>query len=129
MIGRYVMGRGLFEEKDGIDEEACLKMYDNNYDFYRIVLETFCKEIGNTYVNMKEKFATRDIESYRISVHSLKGSGASCGAVCLVRLATESNALIKEGKWEEAEKFHQPILDELERLMTLIPQRLEEKTK
>ena len=120
------MENSLFRENDGIDEEACLKMYDNSYDFYRLVLDTFCKEIGKTFVNMQETFAAKDVENYRISVHGLKGSGASCGAGHLVDLATRSNALIKEGKWDEAVQFHQPILDELERLMTLIPLRLEE---
>lgn len=43
MVGRYVMGRGLFEEKDGIDEEACLKMYDNNYDFTGSYLKRFAR--------------------------------------------------------------------------------------
>ena len=123
------MGNGLFREDDGIDEETCLSMYDNSYDFYKLVLDTFCKEIGKTYANMKETFASNDVEGYRISVHGLKGSGGSCGARELVRLATESNALIKEGKWDEAVKYHQPILEELERLMSLIPQRLEEQTK
>ena len=33
------MGNRLFKDNDGIDEDACLKMYDGSYDFYRIVLE------------------------------------------------------------------------------------------
>ena len=123
------MGNRLFKDNDGIDEDACLKMYDGSYDFYRTVLEALCKEIGQTFVKMQEAFDAKDMENYRISVHGLKGSGASCGAGYLVSLATESNALLKEGKWEEAQKFHQPILDELQRLMTLIPERLEEYTK
>lgn len=123
------MGNRLFKDNDGIDEDACLKMYDGSYDFYRTVLEALCKEIGQTFVKMQETFDAKDTENYRISVHGLKGSGASCGAGYLVSLATESNALLKEGKWEEAQKFHKPILDELQRLMTLIPERLEEYTK
>ena len=123
------MGNRLFKDNDGIDEDACLKMYDGSYDFYRTVLEALCKEIGQTFVKRQETFDAKDTENYRISVHGLKGSGASCGAGYLVSLATESNALLKEGKWEEAQKFHQPILDELQRLMTLIPERLEEYTK
>jgi len=123
------MGNRLFKDNDGIDEDVCLKMYDGSYDFYRTVLEALCKEIGQTFVKMQEYFDAKDTENYRISVHGLKGSGASCGAGYLVSLATESNALLKEGKWEEAQKFHQPILDELQRLMTLIPERLEEYTK
>ena len=91
------MGNRLFKDNDGIDEDACLKMYDGNYDFYRTVLEALCKEIGQTFVKMQETFDAKDME--------------------------------KEGKWEEAQKFHQPILDELQRLMTLIPERLEEYTK
>ena len=123
------MGHVLFREEDGIDEDGTLPMYDNSYDFYKIVLDTFGREICGTVTGMKDAFAARDEEGYRVLVHGLKGSGASVGAGRLVRLATESNALIKEGRWDEAVKYHRPIIEELERLIKLIPERLEEAAK
>lgn len=118
------MSDRLFNENDGIDEDNCLQMYDNSYDFYKLVLGTFTKEIAKTVVSLKETFAAKDKENYRILVHGLKGSGASAGAGHLVEMATESNALLKEDKWEEAERFHEPIIAELERLLKLIPERI-----
>ncbi len=114
----------LFTADDGIDEDSCLSIYENDIDFYRTVLETFVKEISKTVIGLKDTYDAGDIENYRILVHGLKGSGGSAGATKLVELATESNALIKEGKWELAREFHKPIITELERLIKLIPQRI-----
>ncbi len=116
----------LFEENDGIDEEGCLPVYDNSYDFYKMVLQTFAKEIEKTVAGMEETFAAGDIENYRILVHGLKGSGGSAGAKHLVEMATESNALIKEGKWDESKAYHEDIISELKRLIELIPKRIEQ---
>lgn len=118
------MGNRLFNENDGMDEDNCLMIYDNSYDFYKLVLQTFHSEIPKTVKGMKDTYDLPDKEEYRIYVHGLKGSGGSAGAKHLVELATESNALIKEGKWEEASRMHEPILAELARLEKLIPERI-----
>ena len=106
------MGR-LFNDSDGFDEDTCLSMYDSKDDFYNLVLHTFLED------------ATCDIENYRILVHGLKGAGGSAGASKLVDLATRSNALIKEGDWDQASQLHEPIIAELERLIRLIPERID----
>lgn len=118
------MGR-LFDENDGMDEDNCVAMYDNSYDFYKLVLQTFHSEIEKTEKGMVEYMAAKDVENYRIFVHGLKGAGGSAGARHLVEMATESNALIKEGKWDEAVKLHEPILAELARLKKIIPERIQ----
>lgn len=48
------MSEKLFREGDGIDEKTCLQMYDNSYDFYIAVLNTFIKEIEKTITGMNE---------------------------------------------------------------------------
>ena len=116
----------MFEEKDGIDEDGCLPVYDNCYDFYKLVLQTFVKEITDTVRRMEETFAEGDAKNYRILVHGLKGSGGSVGAGHLVEMATESNALIKEDKWDASKAYHEDIINELKRLIELIPKRIEE---
>lgn len=120
---RFCMGR-LFNENDGMDEDTCLMIYDNSYDFYKLVLQTFHGEIAKTVKGMKDTYDLSDKEEYRIYVHGLKGAGGSAGATHLVELATRSNDLIKEGNWEEASKMHEPILAELERLDKIIPERI-----
>lgn len=117
------MGK-LFNDSDGFDEDSCLSMYDNSYDFYKLVLETFHKDVERTLAGMKETFAAKDVENYRILVHGLKGAGGSAGATRLVQLATESNDLIKEGNWDEAVKYHEPIVEELTRIAEVIPERI-----
>ena len=115
---------GLFNDDDGIDEASCLSIYDGSYDFYRAVLETFSQEIGKDISEIERSFDERDEETYRILIHGLKGSGGSAGATHLVEMATQSNELLKKGKWDEAAAYHGPILEELRRLRTLIPERL-----
>ena len=117
----------LFREDDGINETECLIMYDGDVKLYMLVLKTFLKEIRKTKEAMQLTFDSEDIENYRILVHGLKGSGGSAGATALVDLATKSNDLIKNGRWEESKRFHQPLIDELTRLIDLIPERLRKK--
>ena len=117
------MGR-LFEDADGFDEDSCLSMYDNSYEFYKLVLNTFLDDARRALEGMKETYAAGDIENYRILVHGLKGAGGSAGAKNLVDLATRSNALIKEGDWNTASTLHEPLVTELERIISLIPDRI-----
>ncbi|MBR2529542.1 MAG: Hpt domain-containing protein [Lachnospiraceae bacterium] len=118
------MGR-LFNDSDGFDEDTCLSMYDSNYDFYKLVLNTFLEDAKRALQGIKETYDACDIENYRILVHGLKGAGGSAGASKLVDLATRSNALIKEGDWDQASQLHEPIIAELERLIRLIPERID----
>ena len=118
------MGR-LFNDSDGFDEDACLSMYDNSYDFYKLVLNTFLDDATRALKGIKETYDACDIENYRVLVHGLKGAGGSAGASKLVDLATRSNDLIKDGDWDGATKLHEPIIAELERLIRLIPERIE----
>lgn len=117
----------MFYENDGMDEDSCLRLYDNSYEFYKLVLETFVGDIKKTLDGMRKNLAAGDPENYRIFVHGLKGAGGSAGAKDLVELATKSNALIKEGKWDEAKQLHEPIIAELERLQKIIPERIKAK--
>ncbi len=117
------MGR-LFNDNDGMDEDNCLLMYNSDYSFYKLVLETFREDIIRTLNGMKETYAAKDAENYRILVHGLKGAGGSAGAKHLVEMATESNQLLKDGENEKAYEFHEPILKELERLIEIIPERI-----
>lgn len=120
------MDERIFRAEDGIDEEACVGILDNSSELYRMVLDTFCNELKKTCAGMKDYYAAGDIENYRILVHGLKGAGGSAGARHLVEMATESNDLIKKGKWEQAKELHEPIMKEMERLSVLIPERLGE---
>ena len=117
------MGR-LFNDEDGMDEDNCLMMYNNDYSFYKLVLDTFRQDAERTLQGMKETFASKDIENYRVFVHGLKGAGGSAGALRLVEMATESNQLIKDGMCEKAFEYHEPLINELERLIKIIPERI-----
>ena len=121
------MGR-LFNDNDGMDEDNCLMMYNSDYSFYKLVLETFQQDAVRTLEGMKETFAAKDAENYRILVHGLKGAGGSAGALHLVEMATESNQLLKDGETEKAYALHEPIVKELERLIEIIPERIKSHT-
>ena len=118
------MNNRLFGDNDGIDEDNCLVMYGNDYGLYKLILETFCQDMEKTRDGMKKTFAAKDTENYRVFVHGMKGAGGSAGAKHLVDLATRSNELIKEGRADEAYKMHDEIIEEMSRLITLIPERI-----
>ncbi len=121
------MGR-LFNDNDGMDEDNCLMMYNNDYSFYKLVLETFAQDAARTLDGMRKTFAEKDAENYRILVHGLKGAGGSAGAIRLVEMATQSNQLLKDGMADKAYEFHEPIVAELERLIDMIPERIKSHT-
>lgn len=115
----------IFEEEDGINEEYCVSIYDNSYDFYMLVLKTFLDESNRNLNDLREKFEADDAEGYRIVVHSLKSSAGSVGANDYAELASRSNEMIKDGNWEAAKEINHEVIDELVALRTLIEIRLE----
>ncbi|MCR5674044.1 MAG: Hpt domain-containing protein [Lachnospiraceae bacterium] len=119
------MEKNIFKENDGIDEHLCLLMYNEDRDFYVMVLETFVNDLIQTSNRIRETFESNEKEQYKILVHGLKGAGGSAGAGHLVDLVTRSNDLMKEGRFDLAYEMHEEILAEMERLIKVIPERLE----
>ena len=118
------MDKTIFDKNDGIDEELCLSIYDNSYDFYISVLKAFYKESKTTVIRMEETLERKEYEDYRILVHGLKGSGGAVGDNKLVDIATRSNALLKAGDFEGGISFHNDIINELKRLQSLIEEKV-----
>lgn len=119
------MRNPIFDENDGIDEQECLTIYDNSYDFYAAVLKAFVKEGKKIIDGMEQSYRQNSPEDYRILVHGLKSSAASVGCRKLSKLASESNELCKAGDWEGAKKMHEQVSEGLRNLTELIENRLE----
>ena len=118
------MNKKIFRAEDGIDEDTCLSMYDNDPDFYMLILDAFYKDCIRTSEGMKETYEAGDKENYSVLVHGLKGAGGSAGAKYLVEISTRSNDLMKADRFDQAYEMHEDILNELDRLITLIPERI-----
>lgn len=118
------MNTPIFDANDGLNEEFCLSIYDNSYDFYVSVLKAFYKESLETVPKMEKALSDKEYEEYRILVHGLKGSGGAIGDDKLLDMATESNALIKAGNIEEGIAFHDRIISELKRIQDLIERKV-----
>ena len=122
------MGKRIFNENDGIDEDVCLMMYDNDPNFYMTILDAFQKDCVRTVNGMKENYEAGNKDDYAVLVHGLKGAGGSAGAKHLVDIATKSNNFMKAGRFDLAYEMHEDIINELERLITLIPERVKSYT-
>ena len=110
----------IFDKNDGIDEEMCLGIYDNSYDFYVSVLKAFYKETLVSLESMKTALEKCDFENYRILVHGLKGSGGAIGDNKLLELATKANEYLKAGDIQKGTSYHDEITEELLRVQELI---------
>lgn len=114
----------IFDSNDGLDEEKCLMIYDNSYDFYVSVLKAFYKETLVTVTKMEETLRAGAYEDYRILVHGLKGSGGAVGDDKLFDMAMRSNELLKSGDIEGGISYHDEIIGELKRVQKLIEEKV-----
>ena len=114
----------IFMEEDNIDEEFCLSIYENSYDFYIVVLESFVKGGTNNLNELKQYFSEKNSEEYRIVVHGLKSSAASIGAVELSSVATDMDELYKSGDIEGMYSRHAELVKILTVTIDLIKVRL-----
>lgn len=114
----------IFYEEDNIDEEACLKIYDNSYDFYIAVLNTFVRGSRKDLKDLERYMMTCDKESYRVVVHGLKSSAASVGAKQLEETAVYSDQLCKRGNWNDVADIHEELVAQLIDTIELIEKRL-----
>lgn len=115
----------IFDVDDNIDEKTCLGLYDNSYDFYGAVLKSFTTQGRKELKELREFMRTGDKENYRILVHGLKSAAGSVGALNLQNLASMMDKAYKRGEWDIVEANHLKLLDDYEKLIALIDNRLE----
>lgn len=119
------MNTPIFDVEDNFDEEYCLSIYENSYDFYLAVLEVFIKsterELEELIINMEEDKRY----DYWVLVHGIKSSSESVGARELHKLAVEMDLMYKAGDWNSIVEKHKELICVISNTLYIIKKRLE----
>lgn len=82
---------------------------------------------------LQKYFEAKDVENYRIFVHSMKSSGALIGIIPLAGMAKVLEGAAREGNWDVVERMHGIFLSEWlgykEKLSSLCQEKEQEKVK
>lgn len=92
--------------------------------------EEFYREMRLSYLNndkreaIENAYETKDWEQYRISVHALKSTSLSIGAVHLSEGAKSLEMAAKESRTDDIAKEHRNVMEEYGRLLELLKKEL-----
>jgi len=120
------MKDSIFLPEDNVNEKERIAAFDNSIDFYLLILKSFAKEAGKTIKQLPKYIEQEDSEHYRIAVHGLKSTAAAVGFQTLSDHARESEMCCKQSDWDGAKSKNQALLDEVDRALELIEQRIKE---
>lgn len=74
-------------EEAGIITEKGLGLFDNNEETYKEILAEYVRDSRSRRSRLEEYYSEKDWDNYRISIHSLKSSSKTIGAMELSELA------------------------------------------
>ena len=102
------------EKLEGLDVKTGLIYCMNEEDFYIEMLQEYMK--ADKASGMRQFFAAGDWDNYRITVHALKSTSLTIGAVHLSEEAKALEMAAKEGDVEFIRSHHDDTLEEYSRL-------------
>jgi len=101
---------------DGLEAYAALKEFDGNEIIYLAVLTTFVSTLPSKITKLVTSFTNRDMELYRIEVHSLKSSLANIGHYKLSEIAKRFEISLRNNQIDYIGKNHSKLIDDLKAL-------------
>jgi len=117
---------GLIEELEalGINATAALARFANDKGSYLHILGSFVTH-APSFVEAVKTFKNQDLESYRITVHSIKGSGRGIGAEKLGDMAEKLEFAAKEGNIAFIEANNGILIEAMEKFVADLSAYLE----
>lgn len=107
-------------EEAGVDTKAGLKLFGNDPDMYRVVLDSFVLEADVKSQNIRKTYEAEDWKNYGIYVHSLKSGARTIGATELAEMAAGLEAAAGRKDIETIKKDHGETLEKYSRLTVII---------
>jgi response regulator RpfG family c-di-GMP phosphodiesterase len=104
----------MLASKANIDIDTGLGYCLNDMDFYKSVLKEYLTGEKSNYLN--ECFEKEDWENYRITVHSVKSSSMTIGAVGLSERAKRLEAACRENEINIIKAEHKGFIDTYRKL-------------
>ena len=133
------MNEGLLKtlQIPGLNAASALARFDNDEEAYMLLVKAFTNHAlnnVNTVKNIAQKIASSqnneaDINSYRIAVHSLKGSNRSIGAEELGDIAGELENAVKENDLALIAAKSLPFAEAEEKLIAALADFINAKPK
>lgn len=97
--------------ESGIDTGTGLEAFNGDKEFYNSVLAEFALDHDERSSRLHDYYKNKDWNSYRISIHALKSSAKTIGAMELSGLALELEKASGESDIEKIERDHKKALE------------------
>lgn len=101
-----------------VDVKVGLSYCMNDESFYREMLSEFVK--GNREGELNSALRDHDFENYRISVHALKSTSLSIGAVEFSSRAKAMEFACKEGRFDYVQMHHEELMAEYRNFLKVL---------
>ena len=86
-----------------------------NIDFYKEILQMFAQNDKTELIS--HDYEEKNMESYRIQIHALKGTARSIGADDVVIVVEKIEAAIREKRESDVDKYHKQLMEKYEKLL------------
>lgn len=107
-----------------VDRKIGLEYCADSEDVYKVIIDAYIEEAAERREQMKKYLDAGDIKNYQITVHGLKSTSLSIGAVSLSEFAKEHEMAAKEGnmafiteKYDELMKLYEDVVAELSEIL------------
>lgn len=111
----------------GLTEQRGLMQMGGDQSTYNLILNTYYKDCGEKLKTIPKMFEDGDIKLYSITVHAVKGSSASIGALEVSELFRQLEMASKGGDLEFCKEHMPHALDKLEEILGIVKEYLIEK--
>jgi CheY-like chemotaxis protein len=109
-FGSFIAGISKIEE---INAEIGLSRFPGMNEVYRITVEMFHKKLLSECNNMTDFLAAEDLESFAISIHAMKSSLATIGAMRLSEMAAELENASKKNEIDFCQERYPVLMEKL----------------
>ncbi len=113
-------GRFASLKKAGIDTDAGIKYCGNDEEFYETVLAEYLATAKSRQEVLKTALESSDMETYGISVHSLKSISRTIGAAGLADIAATLEKAAKADEEDTVRNSHADLVREYERVLAAV---------
>jgi CheY-like chemotaxis protein len=109
-------GKNMKIEIAGVEESKIMELYDGDMEIFLPVLRSYLSAIPASLEKMRAVSA-ETLESYKISVHGVKSTSESIGALEARKMAAELEALAKAGDLSGVQAKNDALLRHVDKLL------------
>lgn len=135
MILRYLPERLIEEcsteesDKNLVDHGVGISYCGDDEQVYQEVVEVYCQETRKTIRRLREKLLEKDFRQYQISIHSMKSTSLTIGAIELSELAKKLEEAAKNQDMEYILENHEACLKLAEKVLRVCEEYLKQSGK